>query len=103
MNLGLFALWALVGICPDWWPGRKWPGPGPPPWWWAVGIIGGIIGGVIFDRVFGPARGEDVGAIYAAATSVGAFVGSTILQRVVGMFAGGRANVDVNRGGGPQL
>ena len=85
-SMGLFALWALVGICPDWWPwrpGRRWPPP-PPPWWRLVGLVGGILGGYIFTRVFdaGAIRSE---AVYAASTAVGAYVGSVVLQSVIGM------------------
>jgi hypothetical protein len=94
-SLGLFGLWAAVGYCPDWWPwrpGRK--GPPPPPWWRVIGVLGGILGGYIFSRVFdaGAIRSE---AVYAASTAVGAYVGSVILQSIVGVFAGGRGAADV--------
>lgn len=45
-------LYALVGICPDWWPFPKFPVPGPrPPWWTraAIGAVGGIIGGSLVN------------------------------------------------------
>ena len=96
-SIGLFALWALVGICPDWWPWRwpkRWPPPPPPPWWRVIGLAGGILGGYIFSRVFdaGAIRSE---AVYAASTAVGAYVGSVVLQSIVGALAGPKGGADV--------
>lgn len=90
MNPGLFGLWLLVGWCGTPWPRRwPWPRPDPPPWWLqVVGAVGGIIGGWAYQTMW-PAGDMGVGALYAAATSVGALVGSIILQDVVGLATGG--------------
>jgi len=54
--LGSLVLYALVGICPDWWPFPKFPPPpGPrPPWWTraAIGAVGGIAGGLLMNYGF---------------------------------------------------
>ena len=94
MEVSMIVWWAIVGICPDWWPPpRRWPPrPRPGPWWYLVEILGGIAGGFIYDRAFGPAS-ADAAAIYPAATAVGALVGSVILQRIVEPFAGGARDV----------
>lgn len=90
MDLGLIVLWLLVGWCwPPWpWP-WPWPIPDPPPWWnRVIGAVGGIVGGWLYMTVW-PAGDMGAGAIYAAATSVGAVVGSSILQGIVGFARGG--------------
>lgn len=90
MDAGLFVLWLLVGWCGTPWP-RRWPPPPPPPdpWWIRViGAVGGIVGGWAYSAVWSAGDGG-VGAIYAAATAVGALVGSIILQDLVGLARGG--------------
>ena len=107
MPISLFVLWALVGICPEWWP-RRWPrprpfpepdpgpiprpgpGPDPPPYMGIVlGAVGGILGGYIFTYVFGDGTAR-ASLDDAAYTSVGAFVGSVIINGVVGMVTNRR-------------
>ena len=93
MNFSLLALWALVGICPDWWP-RRWPPP-PGPWPWIrllISIVGGVLGGWIFSQVFGvgPRLEGPNPALYAAATCVGAFVGAVIAGSIVDLATRGR-------------
>ena len=53
-----------------------------------MGVVGGLAGGWAFSAAW--AAGDlGVTALYAAATSVGALVGSIILQDVVGLARGG--------------
>lgn len=90
MTAGLLGLWVLVGWCGTPWP-RRWPPPPPPPdpWWIrVVGAVGGVIGGWAYSTAWMPG---DIGinAVYAAATSVGALVGSIILQDIIGLARGG--------------
>ncbi len=96
LSVGLFVLWAFVGICPPWppWPIPK-PDPAPGPWPLPyaaiiVGIIGGIVGGFIFSQVWQTAGGivitDGKDALYAAATSVGAYAGSTLFGNIYAAF-----------------
>jgi len=90
MDLALLVLWAADGWCGTPW--RRWPPPqpDPDPWWWRViGVIGGIVGGWLFST--GWPAGNVEPAVYAAVTSVGAFVGSGVLQGLVGLARGGAA------------
>jgi membrane associated rhomboid family serine protease len=48
-----------------------------------------VVGGWVFYQVFSP--GQDPSAIVAAASSVGAFVGSVIVCDVMGMIMNQRA------------
>jgi hypothetical protein len=94
MNIALMLLWAADGWCGTPWP--HWPGPrpGPDPWpWWfrAVGVVGGVIGGWVFSAVW-PAGDVNM-ALYAGATSIGAFVGSAIVQDIAGLAMGNKAGV----------
>jgi len=86
MNIALFGLWVLVGWCGTPWP-RRWPWPPPPPpdpWSTkVVNVVGGVIGGWTFNQIW--SAGEAMTGIDAAATSLGAFVGSAILGDVYGM------------------
>jgi hypothetical protein len=94
MNLALMLLWAADGWCGTPWR-RHWPGPGPDPEpWWVrlVGAVGGIIGGWVFSAVW-PAGPDISMALYAGATSVGAFVGSAIVQDIAGLAMGNKARV----------
>lgn len=95
MRLSLFALWALVGWCgtpwPRWW---RWPPPPPPdpdPWiiYKIIGVAGGIAGGWIFTQVFKPQPDPWIPAIDAAATAVGALLGSRLLLDIYGLTRGG--------------
>ena len=89
MNWSLWVLWGAVGWCGTPW--RRWPPPPPPdpdPWWWRViGIVGGIIGGWAYTAIWAQGTGDM--AIYAAATCVGAVVGSVIVQDIAGLARGG--------------
>ena len=88
MNLALMLLWAGDGYCGNGLRPRK--GPHPEPWWFSVlGIVGGVIGGWVFSMVW-PAADTNM-ALYAGATSVGAVVGSVILQNVAEAAMGNRA------------
>jgi uncharacterized membrane protein YeaQ/YmgE (transglycosylase-associated protein family) len=99
--MSLYILWAMVGICPEWWPPwprrprplfpepapnpippRPGPGPDPPILNVALGVVGGLIGGYLFTRAFGEAGAT---LVDAASSSVGAFVGSVILNGIVAM------------------
>lgn len=88
MSTELFALWLLVGWCGTPWP-RPWPWPDPPPEPWIIstikiaGVVGGVVGGLLFRQVWyteGALMGID-----AAATAVGAFVGSAFLGSMFGL------------------
>jgi hypothetical protein len=102
----LYALWAIVGWCGTpyiwWWfklpvPGpRPGPDPGPDPWpiIKLIGVVGGLVGGWVFTRAFGipvpwdlsGPRPEPWVAVLAAASSVGAFVGSVLFTDIYGMI-----------------
>jgi hypothetical protein len=114
MRLSLFVFWAIEGWCitgvPRWW-WWWWRGPialdtperPPHPNWLVLGIIGvvgGIIGGWVFMEVFGPSP-EPWGVagafpqpwamvVFAAATSVGAFLGASLLTDLYGLVRGNR-------------
>ena len=92
MGIELFALWALVGWCgtpphPRPWP---WPGPDPDPWIIkVVGVVGGIAGGWAFYALFsGGVIIDGMGAVTAAATAVGAYVGAVFLNDMYGLIRG---------------
>jgi hypothetical protein len=96
MSLPLLILWALVGWCgtvlrpypyprvPD--P----PLPPDPPICLVCGVIGavvGIVGGWVFTQVFLPQDPIPMrSGVYAAATSVGAFVASRFASSIYGQF-----------------
>ncbi|HEY0078645.1 MAG TPA: hypothetical protein VGB73_08365 [Pyrinomonadaceae bacterium] len=85
MNFTLFALWALVGWCSTPWPRSSKANGDPHPWIVIkiAGVIGGIVGGLVFTQLFDTTAGPDPipwRAIYAAATSVGAFVGARLVE-----------------------
>lgn len=124
MRLSLFALWALEGWClvglfrwrlP---PQLDIPERPPRPNWLTpriIGVVGGVIGGMVFTAAFGypvpwltAAFGDPVpwmtagprpepwmGVIFAAATTVGAFLGASLLTDIYGLIRGNR---DVPRG-----
>lgn len=88
MSLSFFVLWALAGWCAPSFTsaGSIRSEPVPMPWLVAriVGVVGGVAGGLIFALVF---RAEPVPfpwqvAVYAAATSVGAFVGGRLVSDI---------------------
>ncbi len=87
MTSVLVGLWILVGWCGTPWPRRwSWPpsGPVPDPWFLkVVNVVGGVIGGWAFNQIW-PA-GDAVTGVAAAATALGAFVGSVILGDVYGL------------------
>ena len=90
MNAGLFGLWLLVGWCGTPWPRRWPPPPDPDPWWYRViGALAGVAGGWVYSTLWPAADG--VTALYAAATSLGAIVGSIIVQDVIAGVRGGAA------------
>ena len=97
MELGLAGLWVLIGWC-----GTQWPR--PIPWTWAlearlvvptpgglpgeepilytliakaIGVVGGVAGGWLFMQAFGGTEGG-ISPVYAAATAVGAWIGSVL-------------------------
>lgn len=111
MRLSLFVFWAIVGWCITgvriwWWHGPipiDTPEPVPHPNWLVlriIGVVGGIIGGWVFMRVFGPqpepwsvaGPGPQPWAmvVFAAATSVGAFLGASLLTDLYGLVRGNR-------------
>jgi hypothetical protein len=106
MRLSLFVLWAFVGWCTTgvpvwWWQWRRWfeivpppdiPERPPRPNWLPhriIGVVGGVVGGWLFTEVFGPQPEPWVTAgprpepwlpvVFAAATTVGAFLGTSLL------------------------
>jgi hypothetical protein len=109
----LIALWALVGWCgnepirirlvPH---GPTPPEPDPEPNWLVsrlIGVVAGVIGGFVFRQVFGASPelgGLSAGphpepwalAVYAAATTVGAYVVSRIVTDIYGQMRGGNVN-----------
>lgn len=98
MTIELVVLWGLAGWCgtppfPRPWP---WPGPDPNPWAIkVVGVVGGLVGGVAFWQLFGGGIIVDgMVAINAAATAVGAYIGSVFLGDMYGLATGrGKAKV----------
>jgi hypothetical protein len=111
MLFPLIALWALVGWCgneplrlriPI---GPTPPDPEPRPEWLVsriIGVVAGVIGGYAYMRVFGPwpepwlSAGPHpepwAPAVYAAATSVGAYVAARIATDIYGRMRGGNVN-----------
>ncbi|MBC8029284.1 MAG: hypothetical protein H7Z16_04160 [Pyrinomonadaceae bacterium] len=116
MRLSLFVLWGIVGWCitgvlrwrwwfRDWWvvPPLDTPERPPRPNWLVLGLIGvagGVIGGWVFTVVFGPQpepwiiHGPSpepwMRIVSAAATSVGAFLGASLLTDLYGLATGNR-------------
>lgn len=92
MHFALVALWAADGWCGTPWPGwwRPHPHPDPDPWWYGlIGLVGGVAGGWLFSSAWPAGNVEP--ALYAAVTSLGAFVGGAVLQSIVGLARGGAA------------
>ena len=107
MTLSLLALWALVGWCLT--GVLRWPIPPrldtperpPRPNWFIpkiLGVVGGVIGGWVFTEVF--VAGSDslttipqgdawMPLVRAAATTVGAAIGATLLADIYGLATGG--------------
>jgi uncharacterized membrane protein YeaQ/YmgE (transglycosylase-associated protein family) len=96
MSIAWFVFWGAVGWCGTPWP-RKWPPPPPPdPWWFidrVVGIVGGIIGGWLFTQAWPVGEVEELVGLAAAASGVGAFVGSLILLDLYYSLVPGRRNM----------
>jgi hypothetical protein len=94
MNIALIALWGAVGWCgtpyPGWWRGPR-DGPQPEPWLVVkiLGVMAGILGGWAFTVVFGPSPEPWTAALPAAASAIGAFVGSRVAVDVYGRVRGG--------------
>ena len=117
MRLSLILLWAIVGWCITGaprvllrWPRRWWlhdivPPPDTPerpprPNWLLtgiIGVVGGVIGGWAFTEVFGPQPDPWITAdpqpnpwmlVVAAATTVGAFIGASLLTDLYGLVRG---------------
>jgi hypothetical protein len=123
MRFSLLALWALEGWClvglVRWWlpPPLDIPERPPRPNWRTlriISVVGGIIGGMVFTAAFGypvpwvtagpqpepwltagPHPEPWMGVIFAAATTVGAFLGASLLTDIYGLIRGNR---DVPRG-----
>ena len=118
MRLSLFVLWAIVGWCGTfpirlwlwrwwwWWPIPPIPDPDPPPYYRGlivgiVGAVGGLIGGWAFTTTFGssvmwsgdkPYPEPWIQLVATAATTVGAFLGASLLAELYGLATGrGRA------------
>lgn len=91
MDIGLTALWILVGWCGT--PPRPWPWPPgkptPDPWITkTIGVIGGLAGGFLYQSVFGHSTVEGMSAINAAASAVGAFTGAYFLGDMYNLAKG---------------
>lgn len=90
----LYAMWAFAGWCgtpyPGWWKGPR-PKPDPEPWWLIkiVSVIGGIAGGWMTQQIVG----GDAATIGVLTTIAGAILTGGFLGGLVGLVAGGRANV----------
>lgn len=63
-----------------------------------IGVVGGVIGGRVFTEAFGlpvpwitagPSPEPWMGVIFAAATTVGAFIGASLLVDIYGIVRGG--------------
>jgi hypothetical protein len=84
MNIALLVLWAADGWCGTPWPGHPHPHPDPDPWWWRlIGLVGGIIGGWLFSVAWPAGNVEP--AVFAAVSSLGAFIGGAVLHSFLGM------------------
>lgn len=85
MNIALLVLWALVGWCGTPWP-RRWPWPPPPPpdpWFTKiVNVVGGVVGGWLYYQIWAAPEMTSIGA---AATALGAIVGSIVFGDVYGL------------------
>lgn len=87
---GFIAFWILVGICPDWWPFPKGPGPWPPPppWLRAVAALAAVVGGATFTSLAGGGAVQSTAPILEfAATGAFALVSAVAARVVVGQFA----------------
>lgn len=111
MTLSLLALWALAGWCltgvHEWWlkplPLIDFPEEPPPGPDWIIpkilGVVGGVIGGWVFTEVFvsgsdslttiGPQGDSWMPLVRAAATTVGAAIGATLLTDSYRLIRGG--------------
>jgi len=91
MNFALLMLWAADGWCGTPWPGHPHPHPDPDPWWWRViGLVGGVAGGWLFSVAWPAGTMEP--AVFAAVSSLAAFVGGAVLHSFAGMARGGAPN-----------
>ncbi|MDH5508661.1 MAG: hypothetical protein OEZ02_15675 [Anaerolineae bacterium] len=86
MSGPMLAVSLLVGWCGTPWPRRwPWPPPGPDPDPWltkVIGLVGGVVGGWVFNQYI------DTSLVMAA---VGAWLGSVLLNEIVGLGRGGLA------------
>jgi uncharacterized membrane protein YeaQ/YmgE (transglycosylase-associated protein family) len=91
MDIQLILGWALIAICPPWWP---WPRPWPPPPPWrllvdsVIAIVGGVAGGWLFSQLYAVDLASDAGRLVSFA---GALVGSILVSAVAGMIMPSRA------------
>ena len=110
MRLSLFVLWGITGWCGTllllllrFPPPPDTPERPPRPNWLLprmIGVVGGVVGGWVFTEMFG--QGIAVGpdpepwrlAAIAAATTVGAFLGASLLTDLYGLV---RSNRKVTR------
>jgi hypothetical protein len=96
MSIPQLILWALVGWCgtvPRLYPYPRVPDPPLPPVpqpclvCGFIGAVIGIVGGWAFTQVFLPQDPiPSMSGVYAAATSVGAFVASRFASDIYGQF-----------------
>lgn len=92
MTIQLAVLWGLAGWCgtpPFPWP-WPWPDPDPNPWVIKiVGVVGGLVGGFALWQLFaGGVSTNGFEAINAAATAVGAYIGSVFFSDMYGLVTG---------------
>lgn len=91
----LVVFWLAVGICPDWWPfpfPPRPPVPPQPPWLFLPSALGGVAGGWFQYAAFG--LGQDgLNVVTAAATAVGAVVGSIVVRGAIQAIRGRGQNL----------
>ena len=96
MFFPLIALWALVGWCGTVPRPPFPPQPDPDPWpiyfvARVIGVVSGIVGGWAYSQVFLPSDPVPWrSAVFAATTSVGAYVAANVITDIYGQIRGRR-------------